>query len=279
MISKKLREFLPIILCVVFLLCALLSVTVLGSRLSRPESYASSVQALNEKKNGIEKLAGSAAAASAAITLMPGDFGTPIADKLADLSGYFLIILCAVYIEMFLASLGGILAFDVLIPIGFVLLAVNMFWPHVSKKAVARIMSLALVLFFLVPVSLSVSELVEKQYADQIQQTIDSANEDTEALKGTADRSDDGSLWADFAAQIKGGSATIVSKIESTLNNFIDAIAIYIVTTCVIPVVVLIIGLWLIKMIFQLEFRVPRLPSASDYTTRRYRDRKQGKET
>ena len=81
------------ILFLVFILAAVLSVAVPGRRFADPDSYSGSVQALNETKVGVEKLAGSAAAASAAITLMPGDFGTPIADKLADLSGYFLLIL------------------------------------------------------------------------------------------------------------------------------------------------------------------------------------------
>ena len=86
-----------VILFVIFLLAAVLSIAVPGSHFAKPESYSSSVQELNEKKLGVEKLAGSAAAASAAITLMPGDFGTPIADKLADLSGYFLIIVIKLY--------------------------------------------------------------------------------------------------------------------------------------------------------------------------------------
>ena len=259
----------PIILCVVFLLAALLSVVGPGRHFASPDSYSATIEELSEKKGGIEKLAGSAAAASAAITLMPGDFGTPIADKLADLSGYFLIILSAIYIEMFLASLGGMLAFNILVPIGFVLLAISMFFPDVLRKIAVRFLALGVILTFLVPVSLKLSNLIEKQYATEIQQTIDAANQDTETLKGTADRSDDDSLWAEFVAQIKGGSNTIVNKVESTLNNFIDAIAVYMVTTCVIPVAVLIFGLWLIKSLFRLEVRIPRrMPALSNRTTK-----------
>ena len=79
-----------IILFAVILLAALLSIALPGRHLADPASYSGSVQSLNDKKAVVQKLAGSAAAASAVITLMPGDFGTPIADKLADLSGYFL---------------------------------------------------------------------------------------------------------------------------------------------------------------------------------------------
>ena len=263
------------IVCAVFLLLAVLSIAVPGRHFAKPESYSGSVQQLDEKKSDVQKLAGAAVAASAAITLMPGDFGTPIADKLADLSGYFLFILCAIYLEKFLVSVGGILAFDVLIPIGLVLLAVNLFWPSKLRAMAIRLMALAVVILLLVPASLKISNLIEKQYDEEIQQTVNMANQETETLKGTADRSDDDSLWADFTAKIKGGSATIVNKIEETLNSFIDAIAVYIVTSCVIPVAVLLVGIWIIKMLFRLDFRLPRIPSASRYTTRKIRERLQ----
>ena len=262
----------PVVLCIVFLLVALLSVAIPGRHYAKADSYSATIQELHEKKGGIEKLAGSAAAASAAITLMPGDFGTPIADKLADLSGYFLIILSAIYIEMFLASIGGVLAFDILVPIGFVLLAISMLYPGTLQKIAIRLISLGLILTFLVPVSLKISNLIEQQYAEEIQQTIDAANQETETLKGAADRSDDNSLWSEFTAQIKGGSTTIVNKLESALNQFIDAIAVYMVTTCVIPVAVLLFGLWLIKILFHLDFRIPRRrPALSRVTTRKLR--------
>lgn len=273
--EKNLLTSKTAIICVVFLLLAVLSIMVPGRHFAKPESHSGSVQELDEKKSDVEKLAGAAVAASAAISLMPGDFGTPIADKLADLSGYFLFILCAIYIEKFLVSVGGILAFDVLIPIGLVLLAVNIFWPSKLKAMAIRLISLGMILMLLVPASLKISNLVEKQYEDEIQQTVDMANQETETLKGTADRSDDDSLWADFTAKIKGGSTTIMNKIESTLNSFIDAIAVYIVTSCVIPVAVLLVGIWIIKMLFHLDFRLPRIPSASKYTTRMIRDRLQ----
>ena len=241
------------------LLAAVLSVAVLGSRYARPETYAESIRALNEKKADIEKLAGSAAAASAAITLMPGDFGTPIADKLADLSGYFLLILCTVYIEKILVTIGGILAFDILIPIGLLLLAVNIFWPLQFRKTALRIISLGFILVMLVPVSLRISGAVEKQYEAEIRQAVATANQNAEEIQGTAERSDDESLWSEFVEKVKGGGTAVLDKLKSTLSSFTDAIAVYIVTTCVIPVAVLLIGLWLIKTLFHLDFRMPGL--------------------
>lgn len=275
---EKIMKNRTFILAGVFLLAALLSIAIPGRVLSKPESYAGSVQELNDAKLGVEKLAASAAAASAAITLMPGDFGTPIADKLADLSGYFLIILCAIYVEKFLVSVAGIVAFDVLVPIGCILLAIGVLTAAETKRAALRMISLGLILSLLVPVSLSISQLVEKQYADEINQTIEEANRNTDDIRGTADRSDDESIWSEFTSKIRGGSDTLMKKMERILSSFIDAIAVYIVTTCVIPVAVLILGFWLIKSLFRLDVNLPRRPRLSNYTTKKLREQMTFKE-
>lgn len=48
-----------------------------------------------------------------------------------------------------------------------------------------------------------------------------------------------------------------MSKFKDTLNGFVDAMAIYLVTSCVIPILTLFLELWVIKMIFQLNAPIP----------------------
>ena len=84
---------------------------------------AHAIQSLDDKKTTALELTAAATAASAAITLIPGDAGTPIADKLADLSSYFLIVVCAIYLEKYLVTITGLAAFKLLIPIGCILLS------------------------------------------------------------------------------------------------------------------------------------------------------------
>lgn len=84
---------------------------------------AHAIQSLDDKKTTTLELTAAATAASAAITLIPGDAGTPIADKLADLSSYFLIVVCAIYLEKYLVTITGLAAFKLLIPIGCILLS------------------------------------------------------------------------------------------------------------------------------------------------------------
>ena len=86
-------------LAALLVLAALISIYAVGKRASDPAYHQSSIDALAEKQETVLELTAASTAASAAITLLPGDTATPIAEKLADLSGYFLIVLCAIFLE------------------------------------------------------------------------------------------------------------------------------------------------------------------------------------
>ena len=92
---------------------SVLPVCVIAKYTSSPtmKINAHAIQSLDDKKTTALELTAAATAASAAITLIPGDAGTPIADKLADLSSYFLIVVCAIYLEKYLVTITGLAAF------------------------------------------------------------------------------------------------------------------------------------------------------------------------
>ena len=75
---------------------ALASIFGVAKLTTDPAFYQKSIAALEEKQETVLELTAASTAASAAITLLPGDTATPIADKLADLSGYFLIVRCGI---------------------------------------------------------------------------------------------------------------------------------------------------------------------------------------
>ena len=80
------------IICVAAaVILALASIFGVAKLTTDPAFYQKSIAALEEKQETVLELTAASTAASAAITLLPGDTATPIADKLADLSGYFLI--------------------------------------------------------------------------------------------------------------------------------------------------------------------------------------------
>ena len=51
--------------------------------------------------------------------------------------------------------------------------------------------------------------------------------------------------------------STATANVENVLNNFIEALAILLVTSCLIPLLVLIFFVWLVKMLLGLNIDIP----------------------
>ena len=101
------------------------------------------------------KLTGAAAAASTAISAIPGDATTPIANEIMDMASYLLVITVVIYLEKLLLTMTGLVAFKFLIPIacGFGLLFV--FWKKDPVRNLAlKLGILGILLFTVVPLSI-----------------------------------------------------------------------------------------------------------------------------
>lgn len=93
------KKYVKILMIVVPLVIALLSIFVVSRYATSISFHAKTIEALDQKKDTVLQLTAVSTGASAAITLIPGDVATPIAEKLADLSTYFIIVLCAIYLR------------------------------------------------------------------------------------------------------------------------------------------------------------------------------------
>ena len=122
---------------IVLLVVMILSMTVVSKVAGDPENHRKTIESLDEKKEDVLKLTATSAAASTALAAIPGDATTPVANKLADLTSYFLIILMVVFLEKYLVTLTGYAAFTILIPIACVLLAAGI----CANKAVLKVLA------------------------------------------------------------------------------------------------------------------------------------------
>ena len=75
--------------------------------------WQKTIASLDEKKSTVTGLAAASISVSSAITLIPGDTATPIANELADLSTYFMVILSAVFLEKYLLTIIGFIVFKI----------------------------------------------------------------------------------------------------------------------------------------------------------------------
>lgn len=111
----------------VLVVAALISLLLLANIASSPSTYSGMYETLDEKKLNVMGLAATTTAASAAISVLPDDTGSAIANKLADFASYFVVILSVIYLEKFLLTTFGFLAFGILIPMACVLFAIAVF--------------------------------------------------------------------------------------------------------------------------------------------------------
>ena len=252
---------------------ALASIFGVAKLTTDPAFYQKSIAALEEKQETVLELTAASTAASAAITLLPGDTATPIADKLADLSGYFLIVLCAIFLEKYLLTITASAAFKVLIPAACAAFATAALVPHLRRTAGALAWKLALfsvAIMLVIPVGIRVSDLIEDTYQASIAATIQEAKEATDTIhqssqnEGSAtEQSGISGFFSKVADSITGAAAGAVEKLRNVLNRFLEALAVMLVTTCLIPILVLLFFVWLVKLILGVELPPLGMPRRS----------------
>ena len=271
--KKILFALIPIVI-------ALLSFFVIARFTSSTEFNAKTIQSLDDKKTTVMELAAASTAASAAITLIPGDVGTPIANKLADLSSYFLIVLCAIYLEKYLVTITGYAAFKILVPIACVFFSGYLLWRKEILRVVAqKLLLFGLAVYLVIPASVKVADMIETTYASSIESTIETAKQTTDEIEsetGESGQVDDkssneksqsdsdsdskenaGVFFSGLFNKVQEGVSTATANVENVLNDFIEALAILLVTSCLIPILVLIFFVWLVKMLLGLNIDIP----------------------
>ncbi len=231
------------------LVIMLLSMTVLSKAAGDPGNHKKTIAALDEKKADVLKLTAASAAAATAVAAVPGDSTTPVANELADLSSYFLIILMAIFLEKYLVTLTGYAAFFILIPAACVLFAAGICLNKAFLKALAvKTAVFGLVLFMIIPLSIKVSAMIEDTYESSMETTMEEAQDLTEEINDNTDS--EGNVFDRFVSQIKEGVSGLVKKGETLLNHFIEVAAVMLVTSCAIPMVVLLFMIWLVRIFF-----------------------------
>lgn len=257
------------IIAAVLAAVALVSLIVFANIASNPETYTGIIGTLDEKKGNVMVLATTTTAASAAISALPNDMGTPIADKLVDFSSYFMVILAVIYLEKFLLTTLGFLGFGILIPVACALFAVAVFLRRGTLTRVnlqrlgTKLAAFGLALALVVPVSVWLTDNVDATFDESLAAASAAAQEATEQLEESAQEQtqEDQGLLGGIANAVQDGwngltqgAQQALDSLGDQLNTMIDTLAVMIVTSCLIPLLVLILFLQLVKIITGLDF-------------------------
>lgn len=199
--KKSLHIIIPVLI-------AVLSIFLLSGFASSADFHKGTLAALEEKQTTVLELSAASATASAAITLIPGDVATPIADKLADLSSHFLLVLCAIFLEKYLLTITGSITFSLLIPVACALYVVYILFDWESLRLLAsKLVIFGLLIFLLIPASVKLSNMIEGTYQASIEATIETATstaEEIESTTNTTSESEEG-FWSGLVSSVTEG--------------------------------------------------------------------------
>ena len=235
----------------VLIIIAILSMTVLAGFASSPETYSDTIASLDQKKITVMELTAATLAASTALSAVPGDATTPAANQIADLGKYLMIVVCAIFLEKFLLTVIGHVAFTYILPIACALGIIYVLTGGSSFKNLGvKLAVFSVVITLIIPVSIDIGEMMYATQEEAILHTIETANQTEET-----DEEESG------LRALLSKAANTVSKLtetaKNTLNNFIDAIALMIITSCIMPIAIVLLGLWMVKLMFGINIDTP----------------------
>lgn len=247
------------------ILIAVFSIFIASRLLSSSDYVKYCTESINQNRDTVLKLSASSTAASAAITALPGDFATPIAEELAQMSKGFLVVLCALYLEKFMVAISGAVVFKWLIPVSCGLYIMDVLF----KKGVFRSLSmklcvLSMALLLVVPISVKISDMVEGCYHELITQVIESAENSADQIQESVDGSQNpeeaGNGLGKIIQSLKNsgdtianGTSQMIDYFERLLSRFAESLAIMLVISCGIPLLVIMCFHWIMKALFQFD--------------------------
>ena len=224
-----------------------------------PEStfIKDSLDSVENSQNTVMKFSAATLSTSLAISALPDDFATPLAESLTDMNVYFVAILVILFLEKILIQYGIKLAFTILIPWAcFAAILSLLVKKEILKGFAIRLCVLALAAAFVVPCSTHITNMVASDLTTYVNETIteteDGANKLNEAMEGgTEDQTIFEKLSTLFQTAIRDIS-DLMLHFQNTIRRCMNSIAILILTNCLMPVLTFLVLKWVLKETFQI---------------------------
>lgn len=254
---------LRIVTVLILTLAIILFCTVIGSKLTDPATYSHTIEMLDKNRSSVLGLSAASAAASAAVSALPDDICSPLAQEISEFTTWFLLILSVIYLEKYLLTIFGFAACYLLIPAGCGALLTNCFFPKSFLQSIGtKLIAFGAALLLVIPTSVWVSDQINAVYSKSIEITVQSANAVSDNLIGEiADENEENTSVIDEAKAILGDVSSsvtgVVDQFKNVLNRFIEATAVMIVTTCLIPILVILFFVWIVKALFNMPIVLP----------------------
>lgn len=264
MISReKVIKLLLLMFIMVFSFC------VLANKVPECEWVNDTKENLEESRQTIMEFSGATIATSLALSALPDDFASPLANTLTDMNQYFVFMFAVLFVEELIVVEGIKIAFTYIIPLACLLYGVWILSGKELMKAFAlKIAILGLAVVVVVPLSTHFTEAVCEDYLAYVDETIAEADAGAAKVNGVmATSKEDASIFDKLSDAFKTAVQDVTMLLEyfnNVIKKCVNSIAIMLVTTFALPLLVLLFFRWLLNELFHLDLSVLSLKKISE---------------
>lgn len=259
-VLEKIQKISPYLVLKVSILVFImaLSIFVASSVVSKCSLFTRSIDSLDDSQEVVMAVTGATLGVSVAITFLPDDYASPLADTLADMSTYFVILLGMILFEKLLITVGVPFIFRFIIPAGIILLIVY----YISHKKIIRtiaykILAFAIVIILAVPLGTSVSKWLCSSSLDYVNETVTQAQDGSDKIEEISESSSSDKSFYETASSVFDsaieGVTDLFNYYKGIIQKFINTIAIMMLAYLVVPFVTFLLMLWFMNQLFLFE--------------------------
>jgi hypothetical protein len=243
-------------------LIAALSFFLAAPKLPETNFIQHSLESLEESSDTVMKFSAATLSTSLAISALPDDFATPLADSLADMNIYFIAILVVLFLEKILIQYGIKVAFMILVPLACVLGSLFIVTKrNILKGLAVRICILGLAVALVVPCSTHITDIVASDLMTYVNETIEEtengAGKLNEAMEDGAEDKNIFERLSDLFQTAVNGVSDLMLHFQNTIRRCMNSIAILILTNCLMPLLTIFVLKWILGEVFRIVIPIP----------------------
>jgi len=219
--------------------------------------YQETVEVLDEKKGNVMGMTAALVGTSTLITGLPDDMGTPVAEQLMDMTDWLLLVLCVVFVEKYGLTMLWVAACKVMLPLACILFVVDMVGEKRTLRQVwMKLAVLSAVFMVAIPIGVKSAEMIEKTYETSIVEMAEDGDELAQLMEAETEEKE---TWLQtIFGKVKDSAEEKLEKAKEVLVRYTEQTAVMLVTSCAIPVVVLLFLFWVCKTVIGLDIALPK---------------------
>ena len=256
--KEKLVKVLLIVFAMVF------SFTVLTHVIPESKYVQDTIQYLEDSQNTIMKFSGTTIATSLSLSALPNDFASPLASTVSDLNTYFIFIFAVLFVEKLLVIEGIKISLVYIIPAACILyIASILSGKDVFKNLGKKLLILGISVIMVIPISTHFTESVCADYLTYVDETIEEADAGANKINELmAEDHEDATFFDKLTSAFKTAINDVndlLAYFKNVVKKCVNSVAVMIVTTFVLPMLVMLLFRWLLKELFALHFPEPKI--------------------